>query len=177
MWIAAGYDQLFLVRSQVGDNDEVQVGDTHEIQICELGAVTTHMESGTLEIAKLMQIQCETTEELLAWMTGLAVLQKVNEKSADKTEEKGADGEEEVVVVPKKWSEKGDAENARGEGTERLPSRDELRKHIIFLIMMLLFLRIVCFAMDVAVVMASGKMNPLSPKMPRRTRTRMTTLP
>ena len=49
-------------------DDDVKVGDTHGFPIAKIGNVSSMSDSKVLVIENLMQIQCESSEELLAWV-------------------------------------------------------------------------------------------------------------
>ena len=55
---------------QVGNSDEVEVGETRLVPIAELGEVEGNVKTKTLTIQGLMQVQCESVEELNAWVGG-----------------------------------------------------------------------------------------------------------
>ncbi|CAD7949699.1 unnamed protein product [Amoebophrya sp. A120] len=70
-------DHLQFSDAWVGNDDDVKVGDLVSVPIADLGAITPIPDSNLLFIEDLLQLQCETVEELKAWVIGLSVLKKV----------------------------------------------------------------------------------------------------
>lgn len=69
----------FWTSPQVGSDDDVQVGDTHDVRIDSITDVTSVPASKIIIVEKVIQIHCESAEEMSAWVTGLSVLRKVCE--------------------------------------------------------------------------------------------------